>query len=79
VPGGQWLSKQRNSRHANHISVPMVGRGHRTVWCPPEKEGSQSDDSVTIADKDVLCALDCPVHPQIEGNQEFAKEGATTP
>jgi hypothetical protein len=63
----------------------MVGKGHQTcpvrhwtVRCPPEMEGYQSTDAVTIAAKPVQCAPNCPVHSLIEGNLEFPKEGATT-
>jgi hypothetical protein len=67
---------QRPARH--HVSTSTVGRRHQTVRCPPEKEGNQLDDFVTVANKDVQCALDCPVHPMTEGNLLFPNEGATT-
>jgi hypothetical protein len=63
----------------DHVSTTMVGRGHRKVWSPPKKEGYQSHDSVTNAAEVVQCALDSPMHPWIEGNLQFPKEGATTP
>jgi hypothetical protein len=87
-PNDQWLYSGVNGRRViniGHVSIVMVGKGHRTcpvrhraVRCPPEMEGYQSTDAVTIAAKPVRCAPDCPVHPLIEGNLEFPKEGATT-
>jgi hypothetical protein len=78
VSVGQRLSRQGNDRLAGYVSTPTVGKGHPTVRCPPEREGNQSDDFVTVANKDVRCTLDCPLHPRTEGNLLFPNEGATT-
>jgi hypothetical protein len=32
-----------------------------------------------VADQSVQRAPECSMHPRIEGNQKFPKEGATTP
>jgi hypothetical protein len=52
---------------------------HRTVLCPPEKEGGQSDDSVVVADRVSGVPPDSSVHPWIEANMRFPKKGAMTP
>jgi hypothetical protein len=71
---------------ADHVSTTTVEKGqqtclvgHRIVWCPPEMEGYQSTDAVTVADQSVQCAPDCSVHPRIKGNLEFPMERAMSP
>src|SRR5688500_14709370 len=71
---------------ACHVSSKLVGKGHltclvhhRTIRCPPEMEGYQSTDAVTVAVQSVWYAPNCPVHTWTEGNMKFPKEGAMTP
>jgi hypothetical protein len=52
---------------------------HRTVWCPPKKEGGQLDDSVAVAQKLTDVPLDYLVYPQTEGNQGLPNGTSTTP
>jgi hypothetical protein len=51
VRAEHWTVRCNTATNASigHISAPTVGWEHRTVRCPPEKEGGQSTDKVTIA------------------------------
>jgi hypothetical protein len=71
---------------ADDVSSTMIRREHhtclvchRTVQCPPKKEGGQSNDLVAIADRVSGVPPDSPVHPRIEGNPLLPNEGAMTP
>jgi hypothetical protein len=68
-----------NGRLTGHINASTVGWGHWTVECPPEKEGGQSPNSVTVVAEAVRYAPDSSMHPRTEESVEFSKEGATTP
>jgi hypothetical protein len=73
VPCGQRLFARTNGRPCDQRWPRQRGNGregHRTVQCPTEKEGVQSDNYVVVADR--VSGV-----PRKEGNLHLPNEGAT--
>jgi hypothetical protein len=78
-----------HERDMSAFSKPLLDNGreghrtylvcHRTIQCPPEKEGDQSEDSVAAAHELSGAPPDSPMHPWTEGNQSLSNETTTNP
>lgn len=65
----------------SHVNTATVGgwspdspMHHRTLRCPPEKEGGQSDDSMAVADKMFSVPPDSPMHPRTKSICAFQRK-----